>query len=262
MGTADDLAFDAIQMGAQMLYFKMKNNSRAKAFRTMASEHQLEFWQKPADYHGEIESIDASEHLTETQKMSRPLSIKAKMASRFFGDSPFQTKLWAFSTNRSRGGWQTNCNIMEGRWKGHLMTAFDTLHYEVDGEGEYSSVFAHCTGKMPRAIITPTGMIARMKRADEGQMLNWGYHKMSFELHDFNKRYRVLSADDKLTMDFISQAMIEYLMDHRKETWHIELAPAGILISTVFTLAPKVVAQAMDFLAGFIDHIDKDLLEA
>lgn len=91
--------------------------------------------------------------------------------------------------------------------------------------------------------------------------MNYGYHKTSFESSDFNGRYKVLAADEKLAYAFISQAMIDYLMDHTKEKWHIELAPGGILISTIMTLAPKKITDAMDFLAGFLDHVDEDLLK-
>ena len=264
MSGADDLVMDAVAMGAQMLYFKMKNNHRAKALQAVGAKHGFTFAQKAADYHGAINQLDTSEHMNATQHSSRALSIKAKLAHRFFGDSQLQTKLWAFNTNRMRGDWQTNCNIMEGTWKNHLMTSFDTLFFETndDGsnEGEYTSVLAHCKATIPRVIISPTGLLAALKRVDENQFLNYGFHKVSFETGDFNKRYHVAAADEKLAFDFISQAMMDYLMDHQKEKWHIELAPGGILISTICTLAPKHIMEAMDFLAGFLDHVDEDLL--
>ncbi|MEE2680903.1 MAG: hypothetical protein VX641_00865 [Planctomycetota bacterium] len=262
MSGADDLVMDAVAMGAQMLYFKMKNNHRAKALKAVSAEHGLSFCQKAAEYHGEIDRLDLSEHLTDEQQTNRSLSTKAKLAHRFFGESQLQTKLWSFNTNRWRGDWQTNCNIMEGTWKNHLMTSFDTLFFNTDGEGEYTSVFAHCTAGVPRMIMSPAGLLSGMKRVDENQILNRGYHKVSFESGDFNKRYRVVAADEKLAYAFISQAMIEFLMDHTKEKWHIELAPGGILISTICTLAPRHIMEAMDFLAGFLDHVDQDLLEA
>ena len=85
--------------------------------------------------------------------------------------------------------------------------------------------------------------------------------KVSFELVDFNKRYRVVSKDEKLAYGFISQNMMEYLMSHKDDKWHIETAPGGIIISTVYTLNPEKVEKAMDFLAGFLDHVDKYLLK-
>ena len=78
----------------------------------------------------------------------------------------------------------------------------------------------------------------------------------------FNKSWRVSSVDHRLTSDFISQNMIEYLMDHKGEKWHIELSPGGVLISTVYTLSPAKVELAMDFLAGLLEHVDEDLLRA
>ena len=262
MSVADDLVMDAVAMGAQMLYFKMKNNHRAKALQAVSSEHGLTFCQKTADYDGEITRLDSSEHMTDAQKSIRTPGPKTLLALRFFGESKLQTKLWMFKTNRMRGDWQTNCNIMEGTWKNHLMTCFDTLWFDDDeNEGEYTSVFAHCKNKVPRMIISPGGLLGGLKRAEEGQLVNRGYHKLSFENSDFNKRYHVVAADEKLAYAFISQAMIDFLMDHKKEKWHIELAPGGILISTVCTLAPKYITGAMDFLAGFLDHVDQDLLE-
>ena len=67
MGGADDLVMDAVAMGAQMLYFKMKNNHRAKALQAVGSEHGLSFCQKAAEYHGEIDRLDPSEHMDESQ---------------------------------------------------------------------------------------------------------------------------------------------------------------------------------------------------
>ena len=262
MSVADDLVMDAVAIGAQMLYFKMKNNHRAKALQAVGSKHGLSFCQKTKDYHGEITRLDASEHMTDAQQDDRRLSKKAKLARRFFGDSQLQTRLWAFRSNRWRGAWQTNCNIMEGTWKNHLMTCFDTLFFDADeNEGEYTSVFVHCKANVPRMIMTPAGLLSGLKRIDENQIWSHGYHKISFESGDFNKRYHVVAADEKLAYAFISQAMIDFLMDHKKEKWHIELAPGGILISTVCTLAPKYITGAMDFLAGFLDHVDLDLLE-
>ena len=144
------------------------------------------------------------------------------------------------------------------------MTAFDTLWFDLTGddEGEYSSVFAHCSAKLPRVIITPGGFISSLKRVDENQIFNWGYHKIRFELETFNKQWHVSSADQRLAYDFISQNMMEYLMEHHNEKWHLEISEGGILISTMFTLKPAKVEMAMEFLAGFLKHVDEDLLQA
>ena len=260
MSGANDLIFDTVAVGTQMLYFKSKNNRRAKALQAIGEKHGLTFAQNPADYDGKINRLNTPEHMNEGQQADRVLSNKAKLASRFFGQSQLQTKLWAFNSNRWRGDWQTNCNIMEGSWKNHLMTSFATHFFDTNGEGEYTSIYAHCKGVVPRMIMSPTGLLSGLKRADENQILNHGYHKTRFESSEFNERYKVVAADEKLAYAFISQAMIEYLMDHTREKWHIELAPGGILISTVTTLAPKKITDAMDFLAGFLDHVDEDRL--
>ena len=92
--------------------------------------------------------------------------------------------------------------------------------------------------------------------------MNLGYHKVDFELDSFNKQWKVKkSTDAKLAYDFISQAMMEYLMDHKNEKWHLEMGEQGVLISTIYTLTPAKIEMAMDFLAGFMKHIDQDLLE-
>ena len=56
--------------------------------------------------------------------------------------------------------------------------------------------------------------------------------------------------------------MMEFLLDHKNEKWHVELSPGGVLISTVYTLSPAKIEMAMDFLAGMLDHIDADLLRS
>ncbi|MCH2137188.1 MAG: DUF3137 domain-containing protein [Phycisphaerales bacterium] len=261
MGLIDDVIIE----GIQFLFFKMKNNSRAKAFDAFAKANNLNFNAKANDYVGEIMQMETPSGAQAKAMGGRRMSVKARCASRWFGDSPLQTKLWAFVSNRMRGDWQTNCNIMEGQWKGHLMTTFDTLWFEpgnsTHSEGEYTSVFAHCKASVPQVLITPTGLLSALKRADEGQLLNFGYHKMQFESTDFNKTWRVSAVEERQTYDFISQSMMEYLLDHRKEKWHIEMSPGGILISTVYTLKPAQVEQAMDFLAGFLEHVDSDLLQ-
>ncbi len=99
-----------------------------------------------------------------------------------------------------------------------------------------------------------------VKRLDEGQLINLGYHQQQFELAEFNKTWRVTSVDQRLASDFISQNMMEYLLDHKNEKWHVELSQGGVLISTIYTLSPAKVELAMDFLAGMLDHIDADLL--
>ncbi|MDG2423945.1 MAG: hypothetical protein P8M22_08195 [Phycisphaerales bacterium] len=264
MGLLDDAIGDAVMLGGQMAYFKIKNNQRAKAFTKWSKAHDFTFCAKPAEYNGEIMQMPTADPDAAKARGGHALSAKASMAHRFFGDSQMQTKLWAFCSNRFRGDWQTNANILEGKWQGTLMTAFDTLWFDLgspSSEGEYSSVFAHCSAKLPRVIITPSGFLSSLKRLDEGQMANWGYHKLRFELDTFNKNWHVSSADEKLTYDFISQNMMEYLLEHHNEKWHLEISEGGILISTVFTLKPTKAELAMDFLAGFLEHVDEDLLQ-
>ena len=259
MGLLDD----AVMLGGQMVYYKVKNDHRAKAFTKWAETHQFSFCKKPAEYQGEIMQMPTANPDAAKARGGRSLSAKAMMAHRMFGDSQLQTKLWAFCSNRFRGDWQTNANILEGRWNNTLMTAFDTLWFDIDEdrEGEYSSVFAHCPANLPRVLITPTGWLSTLKRADESQMVNWGYHKVQFELDSFNQQWHVATADKKLTYDFISQNMMEYLMDHHNEKWHLEISEGGLLISTVMALKPEKVESAMEFLSGFLKHVDQDLLE-
>ena len=111
-------------------------------------------------------------------------------------------------------------------------------------------------------IISPTGILSGLKRLDENQMINFGYHKIQFELDEFNKHFRVVSADEKLSYGFITPKMIEFLLEHKNEKWHCEFSEGGILISTVFTLNADKVAKAMDFLAGFLDRLEGYLLES
>ena len=264
MGFVDEVIFDAIWDAAQYFYFTVKNKRRARAFTAFAGENGLSFDAKLDDYKGELMQMNAPSSAELKAQGKKRLSRKARHASRWFGDSSFQTRLWAFNTNRLRGDWQVNCNIMEGTWKGHLMTSFDTIWNEVgnaDREGEYTSVFAHCkTADMPQAIITPTGLLSLLKRADQGQLLNAGYHTQKFESTEFNSTWRVSSIDQRKTSDFISQNMMEYLLEHSNEKWHVEMSPGGILISTVYTLSTAKIELAMDFLAGLLEHIDADLL--
>ena len=264
MGFIDEVVLDAIWDGARYLYFKSKNKRRAKAFGTFATANELAFDAKLTDYRGELMQMHAPSAAELKSQGKKRLSRKARHASRWFGDSSLQTRLWAFNSNRWRGDWQANCNIMEGTWKGHLITSFDTLWFEfgdADSEGEYTSVFAHCpNADMPQVIITPTGLLSMLKRADEGQLINAGDHKQQFESTQFNSSWRVSSVDQRKASDFISQDMMEYLLRHKDGKWHIELSPGGVLISTVYTLSPAKVELAMDFLAGLLDHIDADLL--
>lgn len=261
-----DLINAFITGGFKDLYFKFKNKKRAAAFGEFAGKHGLEFSAKVDGYSGEIMQMETPSSAELRDQGKKRLSRKAMNANRMFGDSQFQTKLWAFASNRLRGDWQTNCNIMEGTWKGHLMTTFDTLWYSEDedgvDEGEYSSVFAHCKSELPQAIITPTGLLAAIKSLDEGQLVNMGYHRQKFESTDFNKSWRVTAVEQRMVSDVISQRVIEYLLDHRGEKWHIELSRGGILISTMYTLNTAKIELAMDFLAGLLEHIDKDLLRS
>ncbi|MCH2133868.1 MAG: hypothetical protein MK116_08970 [Phycisphaerales bacterium] len=265
MGLMDDAAADAAGLGAQMIYFKIKNGRRAKAFTKWSAANGFTFWAKPANYDGEIMKLPIADAEAAKARGGRPLGAKARMASRFFGESQMQTRLWAFCTNRFRGDWQTNANIIEGQWNGTLMTAFDTLWFELATqqatEGEYSSVFAHCKSPLPRMIITPGGFLAGLKRLDEGQSANWGYHRITFETNEFNKNWHVTAADEKLAYAFVSQKMMEFLMDHQTDKWHMELSEGGLLISTIFTLKPPKIEKAMNFINGFLQHVDEDLLE-
>lgn len=264
MGFADELIGDAALSGFQMLYFKLKNNKRAKKFKRWSDQNDFKFWPKAKDYDGEIMDLPTPDVAAAKTKGGLALSSKARMASRFFGESQIQTKLWSYCTNRFRGDWQTNANIMEGTWKDQTMTAFDTLWFQPTdqpAEGEYSSVFAHSSAPLPRVIISPGGVLATIKRLDENQFLNLGYHKVEFELESFNKQWKVKTTDKKTAYDFISQSMMDYLMEHKGEKWHLEMGENGVLISTIYTLTPAKIEKAMDFLSGFMKHIDQDLLE-
>ena len=265
MGFLDEVVFDAAASGLQFLYFKSKNKRRARTFTTWSTKNGFRFWAKGKDYDGRLMDLPSPDVRAARSQGGHALSAKARMASRFFGESQLQTKLWSYCTNRFRGDWQTNANIMEGDWKNLPITAFDTLWFQPSdqpSEGQYSSVFAQSPAPLPRAIISPSGILASIKRLDENQFLNLGYHKVEFEGESFNKTWKVKSANAKLAYDFISQSMIEYLMEHKHEKWHLEMGAEGVLISTVYSLSAEKIEKAMDFLAGFMTHIDHDLLES
>jgi hypothetical protein len=261
MGAEGDLILDVVWSGAQMLYFKFKNAGRAKAFTAMANAHNMQFWAKGRDYDGCLTGTMPSQQAGTSQKR---MSMKAKGARRLFGESQLASRLCNFRTNTWRGDWQTNCNIMEGPWKGHTMTTFDTLWFDfgaTDQEGEYTSVFSHCAGDLPHMIITPTGFLSALKRADETQFMGLHSHKVKYESDAFNHAWRVVADDERAAYAIISQNMMDYLLEHNDEKWHIEMAAGGIMISTIYTLNQAKIEQAMDFLAGLIEHIDADLLQ-
>ena len=262
MGLVDDLIGDVILDGIHYMYFKWKNKKRAKLFDAFAREHGLSFSATVADYHGEIMQIKVPSSAELKSEGHKRLSRKAKHASRLYGDSPFQTKLWAFVTNRYRGDWQSNYNISEGTWNGRLVTSFDTLWFDAGAsqEGEYTSVFAHCKGEVPQVIIRPGGAASFFKQLEEDQVFNRGYHRQQFESAEFNKAWHVSSVDQRLASDFISQEMMEYLLEHKDVRWSIELSPGGVLVSSIYSLSPTQVKRLMDFLTGLLEHIDADLL--
>ena len=78
MGLLDD----AVMLGGQMVYYKVKNDHRAKAFTKWAETHQFSFCKKPAEYQGEIMQMPTANPDAAKARGGRSLSAKAMMAHR------------------------------------------------------------------------------------------------------------------------------------------------------------------------------------
>ena len=124
MGFVDEVLVDATGELGQYIYFKIKNKKRAKAFKAFADQHDFSFASKTAEYTGEIMQIQTPSSAELKSQGNVRLSRKARYARSRYGNSPFQTKLWAFVSNRSRGDWQSNCN---NYWKNHTSISLSII---------------------------------------------------------------------------------------------------------------------------------------
>ena len=255
---ADDLLFNAVIDGVQLLFYKMRNGSRAKAFGAFAQAEGWTFWQKGKDYTGSL----MGDPKAYTGK--RRLGSKGRLAMRFFGMSRLGARLSQFTTNELRGDWQTNCNISEGTWNGHTATVYDTLWFDLLGEtlneGEYTSIFVQLDHNLPHMIIAPSGIWSAMGRLAKFEHV-WGSHKVQFESATFNKHWHVMAKDKRGAFAVVTQQMMDYLEQHTDGKWNVELANGGILMSNVRVMGVDRVKHAMDFMTGLLDNIDLDLLE-
>ncbi len=190
--------------------------------------------------------------------------------TRLIGLSKIQSAFPQFASNRFRGDWQSDRNICWGSYKGHTIIAWDTVYYDLNAdsgsdidwsEGEYSSILVLTETEIQPTLITPNSLGKRLSALgiEEGR----GTFRMStvkFELDAFNQAYRVRSTDQKWAFAIIDQAMMEWLMQHKKHT--MELAPGGAAVSTWFTLSPEQFKEQFDFCIEFLDRFPEDLQAA
>jgi hypothetical protein len=124
-------------------------------------------------------------------------------------------------------------NVVWGRWQGIPVREADYWYYteSTDSEGRtsrtyhhFSVVIADLDAVLPKITIERENLFTRL--AD-----GLGFHDISFESEDFNRRFQVKAKDQQFAFQVVDARMIHWLMANA-EGYKFELAGRNLLVAT------------------------------
>ncbi len=134
-------------------------------------------------------------------------------------------------------------NTFSGEWKGHRVVAGD-FHYRVFSPGRggtrhhYLSFFVLLLShRLPELIIGREKLFSRI--ADDFRGVG-----VSFESHEFSRKFRVRSRDRKFAYDVCHPRMIEYLLEN--DDLSIEIETGALALTFNRRLDPVRIEANLD----------------
>ena len=146
-------------------------------------------------------------------------------------------------------------DVVYGQWNGLNAWAFTLWTRDTDSDGGhlysyYTCAAAPLPADCPSIDIHAVGGLTRAVRS-----IGLGGNELPFESEEFNKRFRVTSAEPKFATEVIPPDMIEWLLANG-EDWHFEVNRNYIL---VYRWRERhdldLTAKVLDLVTGFYNHI-------
>lgn len=148
-------------------------------------------------------------------------------------------------------------NVIVGEFAGHQVAGFD-VSIRIDGSNlgdflrfRYSAALVHLDGTYPRVLIESRGL-RWVERKLQGQ-LTVDDLGPSFELEEFDRRFRVVSGDARWAHALVDQRVMALALSSPKGTC-FELALGGVLCYRRI-MPPGAALALMPLAAAFADRI-------
>jgi hypothetical protein len=152
----------------------------------------------------------------------------AHLGFQFSTEDPFDLLNLPFALFR-RGDGRGTENVVWGQKNGVEIKAFEFWDYteSSDTKGGRSRSYEHFSCSLlpvdaycPHTTIAPEGFFSRMGRA-------LGFHDIEFESEDFNRAWKVESANPKFANYLVDARMMQWLLENKG--WRFELSDRWML---------------------------------
>ncbi|MFA6133284.1 MAG: hypothetical protein WC869_04620 [Phycisphaerae bacterium] len=141
-------------------------------------------------------------------------------------------------------------NIMQGRWAGKDVLAFDYHYTTGSGKSRQTHTFS--------AVILVSGvplnpLLIRPEGFGDKVAEFFGADDIDFESSEFSRRFFVKSGDRKWAYDVIHPRMMEFLLSAGK--FHIEMGLIHVLVYRSACFGPRDYTDACHLAAGILDRL-------
>jgi hypothetical protein len=146
-------------------------------------------------------------------------------------------------------------DVVYGTWNGLNAWAFVLWTRDTDTDGNHAYSYSTCAAAplpadCPSIDIHAVGALTRAMRS-----VGLRGQQVPFESEEFNKRFRVTSAEPKFATEVVPPEMIEWLLANGDD-WHFEVNRNYILVHRRREKQdPDLTAKVLDLVTGFYNHI-------
>ena len=181
--------------------------------------------------------------------------VAASLGFQYAADDPFGLVDLPFQLFGKGDGRGTE-NVLWGRWQDLEVKCLDYWYYDesTDSNGRRSRSYHRFSCSITELeldgqplAITPENLFTRL--AD-----HLGFHDVTYESEEFNRRFRVTCKDPKFATDMVDARMMQWLLTTKG--WSFEMA-GTLLLCYRGRVDPNGIVPVMGTLKEFRDHIPR-----
>ncbi len=186
------------------------------------------------------------------QRREDLLRLAGELGLAFDAEDPYGlAERFSFFEPLAAGHDRSAYNVVHGQFGAHAVKAFDFIYHTTESSGKstreeshyFSAVIFEVDVTLPPLLIRPESFFDKVAAA-------LGFDDINFESAEFSRKFYVKSPDKKFAYDVIHPRMMEFLLEHRGWTLHLQ-GPA-VLVHNGTTLEPKVFRSVLEFGDAFL----------
>jgi len=175
-------------------------------------------------------------------------------------DSAMERRFAAFQCLR-QGSHRYAYNIMEGKWSGRPITAFD-YHYQTesrDSKGKHQTHHHHFSAVVLHSLVPLKPLFIRPESFFDKITEFFGLEDIDFESAEFSRKFFVKAEDRKWAYDVIHTRTMQFLLD--KPQFTIQFDPEQVIAYRSSKFKPAQFEEATEVVRGVLDLLPDYLVK-